>query len=154
MRKILAGERIDHYETERVRKDGTRISVSLTASPIHDASGEVVGVSTQARDMSTTQARAAEREQQLHGRTRRDRRVQRRAGLVRAAFDGQPGDDPAARIHALPRWPSCRPGRSTHPDDAERERILFEELAAGTAQLVRRSRSATATRTATGSGSG
>ena len=50
--KILAGERVEHYDTERVRKDGVRIPVSLTASPIHDESGEVVGVSTQARDMS------------------------------------------------------------------------------------------------------
>src|SRR6185503_4754342 len=36
--RILAGERIEHYETERVRKDGSRIAVSLRASPIHDAS--------------------------------------------------------------------------------------------------------------------
>ncbi len=60
--KILAGERIHHYDTERVRKDGTRVAVSLTASPIHGSNGEIVGVSTLARDISSTR-RAQELDQ-------------------------------------------------------------------------------------------
>src|SRR5690242_83992 len=46
VRRILAGERLDHYEAERMRKDGTRVRVSLTASPIHNDNGEIIGVST------------------------------------------------------------------------------------------------------------
>jgi PAS domain S-box-containing protein len=49
---ILAGERIGHYETERVRKDGTTLTVSLSVSPIHDAAGAVVGASVIGRDVS------------------------------------------------------------------------------------------------------
>jgi PAS domain S-box-containing protein len=50
--RIKRGERIEHYETVRLRKDGRRIDVSLTISPIVDAAGEVVGASKIARDVS------------------------------------------------------------------------------------------------------
>jgi PAS domain S-box-containing protein len=53
--RIRAGERVDHYETRRRRKDGTTIAVSLTVSPIHDASGKVVGASAIARDITDRQ---------------------------------------------------------------------------------------------------
>ncbi len=52
LKKIRAGERIDHYETVRLRKDGKRIDVSLTISPIKDASGTVIGASKIARDIT------------------------------------------------------------------------------------------------------
>jgi PAS domain S-box-containing protein len=47
--KIKAGEHVDCFETERVRKDGTAIPVSLTVSPIRDAGGVTVGASSIAR---------------------------------------------------------------------------------------------------------
>ena len=54
--KILArlrrGERIDHYETVRIAKDGRAIDVSLTISPIRDASGAIIGASKIARDIT------------------------------------------------------------------------------------------------------
>lgn len=49
---IARGERIEHHETERVRKDGRRITISLTVSPIRDRSGQVIGASKIARDIS------------------------------------------------------------------------------------------------------
>jgi PAS domain S-box-containing protein len=65
LKTVLQGERIDHYETERITKDGRRIHISLTISPIHDASGTIVGVSKIARDI-TERVRA---EQQLQHRS-------------------------------------------------------------------------------------
>jgi diguanylate cyclase (GGDEF)-like protein/PAS domain S-box-containing protein len=56
--KIKAGEHIDHFETVRVRKDGTSFPVSLTISPICDPKGRVVGASTTVRDV-TEQKEAA-----------------------------------------------------------------------------------------------
>ena len=50
--KIRRGERVDHFETVRQTKDGRLIDVSVTASPIKDAAGKVVGVSKVARDIS------------------------------------------------------------------------------------------------------
>ncbi len=49
---LKAGQRIEHYETERVRKDGRRIIVSLTISPIKDESGRVTGASKIVRDVT------------------------------------------------------------------------------------------------------
>jgi two-component system, OmpR family, sensor histidine kinase VicK len=49
---IRAGATIDHYETLHLRKDGKQIDVSLTISPIKDATGAIIGVSTIARDIS------------------------------------------------------------------------------------------------------
>ncbi len=58
--KIMRGERIDHYETVRVRKDGTRIPIDLTNSPIKDDTGKVIGVSSIKRDV--TERKKAEEE--------------------------------------------------------------------------------------------
>lgn len=57
--RLRRGERIDHYSTVRRRKDGTLINVSLTVSPLKDASGRIVGASKIARDI-TAEKRAAE----------------------------------------------------------------------------------------------
>jgi two-component system sensor histidine kinase VicK len=50
--KIKKGELVEHYESERVRKDGTVINISLTISPIRDAYGNIIGVSKIARDVT------------------------------------------------------------------------------------------------------
>jgi PAS domain S-box-containing protein len=49
---LRAGQKIDHYETERLRKDGTRVTVALTISPVKDLSGKIIGASKIARDIS------------------------------------------------------------------------------------------------------
>jgi PAS domain S-box-containing protein len=61
--KVLAGERLQHYETERVTKDGRRLHVSLTVSPIL-SDGEIVGASVVARDVSE-RVRARRRAERL-----------------------------------------------------------------------------------------
>jgi PAS domain S-box-containing protein len=50
--RIRRGERIDHYETRRVTKDGAIVELSLTVSPIRNEAGEVVGASKIARDIT------------------------------------------------------------------------------------------------------
>lgn len=52
MENIRQGNVIDHYETERIRKDGTLIQVSLTISPLKDAGGNITGASKIVRDIS------------------------------------------------------------------------------------------------------
>ena len=49
---LRRGERVDHYETIRVRKDGERLDISLTISPIKDATGKIIGASKIARDIT------------------------------------------------------------------------------------------------------
>jgi len=49
---LRRGERIDHFETTRVTKDGRRVEVALTVSPLRDAAGAVIGASKIARDIT------------------------------------------------------------------------------------------------------
>lgn len=58
LQKLRRGERIDHYETVRKRKDGVLINVALTVSPIRDESGSIIGASKISRDI--TQRKRAE----------------------------------------------------------------------------------------------
>jgi len=57
LRRLRNGERVDHFETVRRRKDGSLLDISLTISPVKDASGKIIGVSKIARDI-TEQVRA------------------------------------------------------------------------------------------------
>jgi PAS domain S-box-containing protein len=50
--RLRRGERIDHYQTVRRRKDGTLIDISLTVSPVRDRAGRIIGASKIARDIS------------------------------------------------------------------------------------------------------
>ena len=52
LRRLRAGERVDHFETVRRRKDGTPIDVSVTISPVRDETGRIIGASKIARDIT------------------------------------------------------------------------------------------------------
>jgi PAS domain S-box-containing protein len=62
--RIRAGETVDHYETARLKKDGTRLAISLTISPIRDEAGKIVGASKIARDITESARLRAEARQQ------------------------------------------------------------------------------------------
>lgn len=62
--RLRRGERIEHFETLRVRKDGTEVYISLTVSPIRGPGGDVVGASKIARDI-TDRKRAEEERDRL-----------------------------------------------------------------------------------------
>ena len=62
--RIRRGDRIDHYETVRRRKDGSLVEISLAVSPIRDAAGVIVGASKIARDI-TERKRVEEQERLL-----------------------------------------------------------------------------------------
>jgi two-component system, cell cycle sensor histidine kinase and response regulator CckA len=50
--RVLGGENISHHETSRIRKDGTRVEMSLSISAIYDPSGKVAGIASTARDIT------------------------------------------------------------------------------------------------------
>ncbi|MBV9957054.1 MAG: PAS domain S-box protein, partial [Acidobacteria bacterium] len=71
--RLRAGYRIEHYETVRVRKDGTFVNISLTVSPIRNPQGEIIGASKIARDI--TESRRAEL------------RLREQSEVIRQAYD-------------------------------------------------------------------
>ena len=61
--RLIRGDRVDHYETVRLNKDGTRLDVSLSISPIRDKTGRIIGAAKIARDISEAKRlQQAERE--------------------------------------------------------------------------------------------
>ncbi len=87
LEKIRKGERVEHYETLRVRKDGSTIHVSLTVSPIHDAAGRLIGVSSIKRDISE--------------RKRAEEQFQATSQYVRSLIEASL--DPLVRSPSVPR---------------------------------------------------
>lgn len=61
--RLRSGKRVRHYETVRLRKEGSLVEISLSVSPLRDASGTVIGASTIARDI--TERKQAEERQRL-----------------------------------------------------------------------------------------
>jgi PAS domain S-box-containing protein len=57
--RLRRGEKVDHFETERVAKDGRRLNISVSISPVVDAAGNIIGASKVARDI-TEQHRTAD----------------------------------------------------------------------------------------------
>lgn len=76
LRRIMNGEKVDHYETRRKRKDGSLADVSLTVSPVYNRVGEVVGASVIARDITERKRR-----EEL------EREVEKRDFIARAAHE-------------------------------------------------------------------
>jgi PAS domain S-box-containing protein len=65
--RLRRGERTEHFETVRVRKDGTPINISLTVSPIKHSTGTIIGASKIARDITESKNSERERERLLKG---------------------------------------------------------------------------------------
>ncbi|MEO8190373.1 MAG: PAS domain S-box protein [Acidobacteriota bacterium] len=97
MREILSrigrGERVQHFETVRLRKDGSEVAVSLSVSPVKDPSGRVVGAAKIARDVSERKGLEAERESLL--------REAQRAIEIRDAFLSVAGHEFRTPLAAL-----------------------------------------------------
>ncbi len=86
--RLRRGERIDHFETVRQRKDGTRLDISLTISPVKDAIGNVIGASKVARDITERKgAEAARKETEVSTRLLQLQDAERRR-VARELHDG------------------------------------------------------------------
>jgi PAS domain S-box-containing protein len=70
LRRIGCGEIIEHYETERLRKDGRAVAVSLSISPIKTPSGTIIGASKTARDITESKRTQLALRQQIEERRR------------------------------------------------------------------------------------
>ena len=114
--RLRRGERVDHFESIRVAKDGRLVNVSLTISPVRDATGQIVGASKVARDITE--------------RIRSDEALRERERQFREMIDALPvaiyTTDRGGPPHAL------QPGRRRvlRPGAGARKRPLVRDLEA------------------------
>jgi PAS domain S-box-containing protein len=83
--RLRRGERIEHYETVRMRKDGSFLDVALSVSPVKDGDGNIIGASKIARDITERKIAANEKEQLLDAE-RAARTEAERASLTKDEF--------------------------------------------------------------------
>ena len=128
--RIRRGERVEHYETVRQRKDGSLVEVSLTISPIISAEGEIIGASKVARDI--TKQRQAQR--LLDESSERLHLALAASNLGDWSWDSRTDlvtfSDTAAQIFGIPAgphltWTEMR--NLLHEDDRERARHVDDE---------------------------
>jgi PAS domain S-box-containing protein len=94
--RLRLGEKIDHYETVRQRKDGSLVDISLSVSPIRNQQGMIVGASKVARDI-TERKRAIEQQELMLGEMRH--RVKNLSTVIEAlARQSRPRDEPAVEV--------------------------------------------------------
>jgi PAS domain S-box-containing protein len=105
--RIRRGERVEHYETVRRRKDGTLFDVSLTVSPLKDERGWIIGASKIARDISERKRAEAQRELLVAELSHRVKNTLatvisiQQQSFAKAASVEEAGASFAARIRAL-----------------------------------------------------
>lgn len=143
LQRIERGERIQHFDTARLHKDGSVVPVSLTMSPIRDVSGRIVGVSSIAHDISDrirAEQSLRESEAQFH-----EAFASAPAGIVFTAPDGRFFDVNGTLCTMLGYTAEELTGKRftdiTHPDDVEPSLSLAEILLSGrtaTGQLEKR----------------
>ena len=120
LERLKRGERVDHFETVRVRKDGTPLDISLTISPVRDGEGRVIGASKVARDI-TEQKRAEQALREIKSGCAR-----LRMGLKPKCVSG-PGTGAKKRGSAGPVGATARPFKPALAfQDDERQHIARE----------------------------
>jgi two-component system CheB/CheR fusion protein len=131
LERLRRGERVDHFQTVRVAKDGRRLDISLTVSPVRDDDGKIVGASKIARDISEqirSQEALRESEERLRLALEAGRMGTWEWSMATAGVVWSPGLE---EIHGLE--PGTFEGtfeafqKVTHPDDREKVRALIAE---------------------------
>jgi PAS domain S-box-containing protein len=131
--RLRAGQRIEHYETVRLRKDGTLIDISLTVSPIKGPDGRIIGASKIARDI--TEQRRSQRA--LDDASERFKLALEAARLGDWSWDAKTDvttmSETAATIFGIPPGPQMTWTQMRdllHEEDRERARIAVENALA------------------------
>jgi PAS domain S-box-containing protein len=114
--RLRRGERFDHFETIRVRKNGEKFPVSLTISPVRNAAGRIVGASKIARDI-TERKRAADEREQLLESERAARSQAENANRMKDEFLSTVSHELRTPLNAIVGWTEVLEGGEQSRED-------------------------------------
>ena len=133
--RIRRGERIAHYETQRIRKGGEVIDVSLTVSPIRDATGRIIGASKIARNI-TDQKRAAAREREALHQAQQARKQAEEASRTKDEFLATISHELRTPMTAIVGWSRLLLSGQLRADLQQRALETIDRNARSQAQLI------------------
>jgi PAS domain S-box-containing protein len=133
--ELRKGERVSHYETIRRRKDGTEVAVSLTASPILSRSGDVIGVSKTARDITWRKHIEVERERLL-ARERDARSEAQEANRLKDEFLATISHELRSPLNAILGWARLLRDPKVREEQLDRALEIVERNAQAQARLI------------------
>lgn len=132
---LIRGDRIHHFETERIRKDGRRIHVSISVSPIRDAEGRTVGGAKIARDVSLRKRLDAEREVVL-AKEREARNLAEQASRSKDAFLAMISHELRTPLTPILAWARLLKQGRLGPEKTDRAINAIDRNATLQAQLI------------------
>ncbi|HYE13406.1 MAG TPA: ATP-binding protein, partial [Pyrinomonadaceae bacterium] len=135
LERLRRGEHVDHYETERVRKDGSRVNVSLTVSPVEGEGGRVVGASVIARDI-TGRLRAEAERARLLGQERRLRAEAEEASRLKDEFLATVSHELRTPLTAIQGWALLLNSGQLDDAAARRAAAVIERNARAQKQII------------------
>ena len=135
LRRVRAGDRVHHFETIRVRKDGREVHISLTVSPIRDRTGRIIGASKIARDITERRQAEAERELLLQ-REVAARSDAEKANRIKDEFLATLSHELRTPLTAMLGWIHLLRGRVSTDDALRRGLETIERNARAQARLV------------------
>jgi len=136
LEQIRRGQRVDHFETIRLHKDGRPLHVSVTISPVKDATGRIIGVSKVARDITSMRRMSDEREELLRRETTA-RAEAERIGQMKDEFLATLSHELRTPLNAILGWATIlrSEGGVTQQEVAQGAEVI-ERNARAQAQLI------------------
>jgi PAS domain S-box-containing protein len=128
---LRRGEKIDHYETVRQAKDGRKLNISLSASPIRDGRGRIIGASKVARDI-TARKRADQERERFMAREEAARRTAEEANRLKDDFLATVSHELRNPLNSIVGWAALL--RSDKLDEEKSERAVEAILRAAQTQ--------------------
>jgi PAS domain S-box-containing protein/excisionase family DNA binding protein len=135
LQRLRRGERIEHFQTERLTRDGRRIDIALTVSPIRDVLGNIIGASKIARDITEQKRHEAEREKLLEAE-RHARAQAYRLNRMKDEFLATLSHELRTPLNAILGWTQLLASGTMDADESREACRVIERNARTQKQLI------------------